>query len=267
MRPTEVAGESQGWRVVVCLPTYNERENVEAMLRALGDVLPGGGRVLVIDDASPDGTGGIAEELRHELEFVDVLHRPGKEGLGPAYIAGFRWALERGASHVIEMDCDFSHDPRDVPRLLEAARTADLVIGSRYVDAGAVPDWSVLRKLISRFGSFYARTILRLAVRDLTGGFKCFRRDVLEAIDLGSVGARGYMFQIETTFRTVREGFTVAEIPITFQDRLRGTSKMGGSIVLEALWRVMLLRARDIGTRRSRCKKRGRAESLGWVER
>jgi len=237
---TEASGYTT--RVVVCLPTYNERANIEPMIRSLADVLPVGGRVLVIDDNSPDGTGEIAESLRAELGFVDVLHRAEKEGLGPAYIAGFQWAIDHGADLVIEMDCDFSHDSSDVPRLLEAAESAALVIGSRYVDGGSVPDWSLLRRIISRFGSWYARHILKLEIKDLTGGFKCYHRRALEAIDLPTIRARGYMFQIESTFRTVASGFTVSEIPITFRDRREGKSKMGGSIILEALWRVPWLR-------------------------
>jgi dolichol-phosphate mannosyltransferase len=237
-------------RVVVCVPTYNERGNIEALLRALGDVLPAGGRVLVIDDRSPDGTGDIAEALSAELEFVHVLHRAQKEGLGPAYIAGFQWAIEREADLVVAMDCDFSHDPADVPRLLHAARSAALVIGSRYVEGGSVPDWSLLRRMISRFGSFYARNILNLDVRDLTGGFKCYHRGLLEIIDLSTIRSRGYMFQIETTLRAVVSGFTVSEIPITFADRREGASKMGGAIVLEALWRVPCLRLAGYASRR-----------------
>jgi dolichol-phosphate mannosyltransferase len=239
--------------VVVCLPTYNERENIDSMVRALGDVLPPGGRVLVIDDNSPDGTGQIADGLAAELGFVDVLHRSRKEGLGPAYIAGFSWALEREATYIIEMDCDFSHDPFDIPRLLEAARDSALVIGSRYVPGGSVPDWPFARRAVSRFGSLYARMILGLGVADLTGGFKCYRRDALEAIDPPSIESRGYMFQIETTFRIVRAGFSIVEIPIAFVDRREGKSKMGGAIIFEALWRVPWLRFVDCaGLRRER---------------
>jgi dolichol-phosphate mannosyltransferase len=234
-------------KAVVCLPTYNERENLERMVRALGEVLPAGGRVLVIDDGSPDGTGAVADRLAAELGFVDVLHRQRKEGLGPAYIAGFRRALADGAELVLELDCDFSHDPRDVPRLLAAAESADLVLGSRYVQGGGVDgSWGLARRVVSRGGSLYASLVLGLRVRDLTGGFKCFHRRVLETIDLDRVGSRGYAFQIELTYRAVRAGFTVVEVPIRFVDRDAGTSKMSRSIVAEAIWKVPLLRLRAL---------------------
>lgn len=229
-------------RACVCLPTYNEQENLERMLRALGDVLGPDDRVLVIDDNSPDGTGRIADDLKKELPFVEVLHREQKEGLGRAYIAGFAWALEHGAELVLEVDCDFSHNPADVPRLIEAATDADLVLGSRYVPGGGTRNWSRLRRLISTGGSFYARTILHIPIRDLTGGFKCYRRKVLETIEPGTISARGYAFQIETTYRTIRAGFRVVEIPIVFIDREVGGSKMGKSIVLEAFWKVPLIK-------------------------
>jgi dolichol-phosphate mannosyltransferase len=228
-------------RAVVCLPTYDERENLEPMLRALGEVLGPDDRVLVIDDNSPDGTGELADRLATELPFVDVLHRERKEGLGPAYIAGFRRALESGAELVLELDCDFSHDPKDVPRLIDAASDADVVLGSRYVRGGNVRDWGLLRRAISRAASIYTRLLL-MPVKDATGGFKCFRREVLERIDLDDVEARGYMFQIEMTFRARRAGFRVVEIPITFVDRRVGGSKMSRGIVLEAIWKVPALR-------------------------
>jgi dolichol-phosphate mannosyltransferase len=224
------------------LPTYNERENLEPMLRALGDVLGPDDRVLVIDDNSPDGTGELADRLAGELGYVDVLHRERKEGLGPAYLAGFRRALAEGAELILEMDCDFSHNPKDVPRLVEASADADLVLGSRYVPGGGVENWSPVRKLISAGGSLYARALLGVGVRDLTGGFKCFRRAVLEAIDLDAVHSKGYAFQIEITYRAIRKGFRVVEIPIVFVDRQVGGSKMSRTIVLEAIWRVPLLR-------------------------
>jgi dolichol-phosphate mannosyltransferase len=233
-------------RVTVCLPTYNERENLERMLRALREVLPADGGVLVIDDGSPDGTGELADRLAQEIPNVFVLHRDRKEGLGPAYIAGFRRALADGAELVFEMDCDFSHDPADVPRLIEAAGHADLVLGSRYVEGGGVRNWSAMRRFISAGGSWYARFLLGIHVRDLTGGFKCFRRTVLEAIPLDRVAAKGYAFQIETTYRAVRAGFRVAEVPIVFVDRTEGHSKMSRAIVLEAVWRVPLLRLRAL---------------------
>jgi dolichol-phosphate mannosyltransferase len=228
-------------RAVVCLPTYNERENLEPMVGALLERLSPDDRVLVIDDRSPDGTGEIADRLAAEHDRVAVLHRLKKEGLGPAYLAGFRQALADGAELILEMDCDFSHDPDDVPRLIDAAAAADLVIGSRYVRGGRVANWSLMRRFVSRGGSLYAQVLLLTPVRDLTGGFKCYRREVLQTIDLGAVTARGYAFQIETTYRALRAGFRVVEIPITFTDREVGSSKMNRSIVLEAIWRVPLL--------------------------
>ncbi|MDQ2982172.1 MAG: polyprenol monophosphomannose synthase [Actinomycetota bacterium] len=227
-------------KAVVCLPTYNECENLEPMLRALGDK---GVRVLVIDDNSPDGTGQLADRMATELDYVDVLHRERKEGLGPAYLAGFGRALAGGAELVLEMDCDFSHDPNDVPRLIAAIESgADLVLGSRYVPGGGVRNWGLLRRLISAGGSVYARVLLGVKVRDLTGGFKCYRRGVLEAIDLDSVDSKGYAFQIETTYRALRAGFEVVEVPITFADREVGGSKMSKAIVAEAIWKVPGLR-------------------------
>jgi dolichol-phosphate mannosyltransferase len=210
------------------------------MLRALGDKAV---RVLVIDDSSPDGTGELADRLAAELDHVGVLHRERKEGLGPAYLAGFRRALAEGAELVLEMDCDFSHDPDDVPRLIAAVQEgADVALGSRYVDGGAVRNWGPLRRLVSAGGSSYARVLLGTDVRDLTGGFKCYRRRVLETIDLDSIHSKGYAFQIETTYRALRAGFKVAEIPITFVDREVGGSKMSKTIVVEAVWKVPALR-------------------------
>jgi dolichol-phosphate mannosyltransferase len=229
-------------RALICLPTYNERENIEPMLRALGEVRGPEDEVLVIDDNSPDGTGEIADRLSAELSYVRVLHRPQKQGIGPAYLDGFREALAAGAELVLEMDCDFSHDPKDVPRLIEATAGADLVLGSRYVRGGGVRNWGLVRRVISRGGSRYAQLLLGLRVRDLTGGFKCYRRAVLEGIDLDAVSSAGYAFQIETTYRAIRAGFSVVEVPITFADREQGGSKMSRAIVLEAVWRVPLLR-------------------------
>ena len=226
----------------ICLPTYNEHENLERMLRALGEVLPENARVLVIDDSSPDGTGELADALTTELDFVDVLHRPRKEGLGPAYLAAFRHALADGAELVLEMDCDFSHDPADVPRLLAAAEDADVVLGSRYVAGGRVENWGAVRRFVSSGGSFYGRVLLGVGIRDLTGGFKCYRRNVLETIDLDAIASAGYAFQIETTYRALRAGYRVTEIPITFADREVGTSKMSKRIFLEAVWKVPALR-------------------------
>jgi len=224
------------------LPTYEEAENLEPFVKAVLPKLPAEARVLIVDDNSPDGTGEIAKRLEAEEERVHFLHREHKEGLGPAYIAGFRKALAEGAGLVLEMDADFSHDPAYLPRLLEAAKRADLVIGSRYVDGGGVRNWGPLRRLISRGGSAYARFILGVEVKDLTGGFKCFRREVLETIDLEAVDARGYAFQIEMTYRALEAGFEVAEVPIVFRDREVGKSKMDSSIVGEAMWRVPRMR-------------------------
>jgi dolichol-phosphate mannosyltransferase len=229
-------------RAVICLPTYDEKENLEPMLRALAEVLGADDRVLVIDDNSPDGTGELADRLAGELPFVDVLHRREKQGLGPAYLAGFRRALDDGAELILEMDCDFSHDPKDVPRLLAAAAEADLVLGSRYVKGGGIENWSLVRRAISYGGSLYARALLGVRVRDLTGGFKCFRREVLEALPLDEIHSRGYAFQIELTYRALRKGFRVREVPIRFTDRVVGGSKMSRAIVLEAIWKVPLLR-------------------------
>jgi dolichol-phosphate mannosyltransferase len=232
--------------VWVVIPTYNEAENVEAIVRAalveLERLVPDGHRILVVDDDSPDGTGAIADSLARELPAVEVLHRSAKQGLGHAYLAGFDVALTAGAELVIEMDADFSHDPRYLADLLAAARDADLVLGSRYVRGGAVRNWGLLRKLISRGGGLYARLILGVQVHDLTGGFKCIRRSVLEAIDLASVRAEGYVFQIEITYRSILAGFIVREVPIVFTDRTAGSSKMSTTIALEAMWRVPALR-------------------------
>ena len=231
-------------RAVVCVPTYNERDNVEALVRTLGDVLDTSrDRVLVIDDASPDGTGEIADRLAGELAWLDVLHRTAKEGIGRAYLAGFDRVLAGDAELVLEMDCDFSHDPRDVERLIATCEAgADLALGSRWVEAGGTQNWGLLRRVISRGGSLYARVVLGVGIRDLTGGFKCFRRHVLETIDLDAIAARGYGFQIEGTYRALRAGFRVVEIPIVFVDRRVGESKMTGAIVLEAMRQVPVLR-------------------------
>jgi dolichol-phosphate mannosyltransferase len=228
--------------ICVCLPTYNERENLEPMVDRLREILGDEGVVLVIDDNSPDGTGEIADRLAAERQRVHVLHRPRKEGLGPAYLDGFRKALELGADLVFEMDCDFSHDPADIPRLAAAAEDADLVIGSRYVPGGGTRNWGLLRRFISRGGSLYAQLLLGVPVRDLTGGFKCYRRVVLETIDLEAIDSKGYAFQIETTYRAIKAGFRVVEVPIVFTDRELGGSKMSKAIVLEAVWKVPALR-------------------------
>jgi dolichol-phosphate mannosyltransferase len=233
-------------RVWVLIPTYNEAANLDRIVRSaaaeLERVAPGEHRILVIDDNSPDGTGAIADSLSTEMTSVEVLHRAGKSGLGHAYLAGFARALEGGAELVVQMDADFSHDPRYLPDLLAAAKDADLVLGSRYVLGGGVRDWGPVRRLVSRGGGLYARIILRVGVRDLTGGFKCIRRAVLEGIDLPSVRAEGYVFQIEVTYRALLAGFRVVEVPIVFPDRTAGTSKMSTRIALEAIWLVPRLR-------------------------
>jgi dolichol-phosphate mannosyltransferase len=227
------------------LPTYNEAENIGAIVRAARAQLRDGDRILIVDDNSPDGTGVIADKLVETTEGLDVLHRPGKQGLGRAYLAGFERALAGGADLILEMDSDFSHDPADLPRLIAAAEEgADLVLGSRYVEGGDVTDWGFLRRMVSRGGSWYARKILGVDVRDLTGGFKCFRRSVLETLDLSAVHADGYGFQIELTYRTINAGFRVVEIPIVFRDRRVGQSKMTARIALEAVWKVPALRRR-----------------------
>jgi dolichol-phosphate mannosyltransferase len=238
-RPTGTA-----WLV---LPTYNEAENIEAIVDAAGKVLteaaPEGFRVLVVDDGSPDGTGEIVDALAAANDWVYVLHRTEKAGIGPAYLAGFAHALAEGAGCLMEMDSDFSHDPADLARLLAAIRSgADLALGSRYVRGGGVVNWSLLRRFISQGGSTYARLLLGLHIQDLTGGFKCFRREVLEEIDFAGVRSRGYAFQVELTYRAVRAGFRVQEVPIVFRDREKGASKMSWRITAEAAWLVPALR-------------------------
>jgi dolichol-phosphate mannosyltransferase len=236
-------------RVVVCLPTYNERDNLEPMVRTLEDVFRRhdlDARVLVIDDSSPDGTGELADRLTGEFRFLSVLHRPKKEGLGPAYLAGFVWALATDADRIVEMDCDFSHDPEDLPRLIAATQNADLALGSRNVEGGGTRNWGLARRAVSRFGSLYARALLGVGVRDLTGGFKCFRRSVLEAIGLERISTKGYAFQIETTYRALKAGSRVVEVPIVFSEREAGKSKMSRGIVLEAMAKVPALRLRAL---------------------
>ena len=234
--------------VWLVLPTYNEAENVERIVRAalpeLASAAPDH-HILIVDDGSPDGTGEIADRLASELEPVEVLHRTAKEGLGRAYLAGFERAFASGADLVMEMDADFSHDPKDLPRLIAAASDADLVLGSRYIPGGGVTDWGFFRRMLSRGGSWYARVVLRVPVRDLTGGFKCFRRETLEGIDYLNTHADGYGFQIELTYRAIRAGYRVKEVPIVFRDRKEGTSKMSPRIALEAVWKVPALRKRS----------------------
>jgi dolichol-phosphate mannosyltransferase len=228
------------------MPTYNEAVNLERIVAATIDVLertiPGEHRLLIVDDNSPDGTGQIADRLAAEQTSVEVLHRPGKSGLGSAYRAGFSHAMARGAQLLVEMDADFSHDPRYLPALVGSAHDADLVLGSRYVPGGGVRDWGLLRRIISRGGGIYARLLLGIDVHDPTGGYKCIRREVIEAIDLDSVRAEGYVFQIEVTYRAILAGFRVREVPIVFQDRTAGTSKMSARIALEAMRAVPAMR-------------------------
>jgi dolichol-phosphate mannosyltransferase len=231
------------------LPTYDEAENIERIVAAalvqLASAAPGGYRVLVVDDRSPDGTGRLADRLAAADPHVEVLHRTDRNGLGPAYLAGFRHALANGAQRIIEMDADFSHDPADIPRLLAAVDAgADLALGSRYVAGGAVADWGLLRRVLSRGGCTYARSVLGIGIRDLTGGFKCFRREVLESIDLDTVRSHGYAFQVELTYRALTHGFAVTEVPIVFRDRVLGRSKMSAVIALEAIWMLPQLRFR-----------------------
>jgi dolichol-phosphate mannosyltransferase len=245
-RPT--AGPS----IWVCLPTYNEAENLAGMVESILAVFSRGemnGSILVIDDRSPDGTGAIADDLAAKHEGVHVLHRPQREGIGPAYRAGFTEVLGRGADLIIEMDCDFSHNPSDIPRLVAATEHADVVLGSRYVPGGGTENWGLLRQTISRSGCMYARGALGISPHDLTGGFKCFRRPVLEAIPLDDVRGAGYVFQVEMTYRAILLGYTVVEIPIIFRDRTAGTSKMSRGIVLEAAVHVPRLRWELRGTR------------------
>jgi len=232
------------WLIV---PTYNEAENLEAVASEVLAALAAADddpHLLVVDDDSPDGTGRIADRLAAADARIHVLHNGPKRGLGHAYLTGFRYALDHGAELLLEMDADFSHDPADIPRLIERSATADLVLGSRYVPGGQVFDWGAGRRLLSRGGSLYARAILGLPIRDLTGGFKCFRREVLTTLDLDAVRANGYVFQIEMTFRAARAGFTVAEVPIAFRDRRAGRSKMSAAVAVEAIWRVPALRGR-----------------------
>jgi dolichol-phosphate mannosyltransferase len=233
-------------RVWLILPMLNEAGNVEPIVRAtvaqLEHAAPGDYRVLVVDDGSPDGTGAIADRLATELTTVAVLHRCGRPGLGRAYLAGFERALAEGAELVLVMDADFSHRPQYLPGLLAAARDSDLTLGSRYVEDGQILNWPPLRRLLSRAGSLYARTILGVPVRDLTGGFRCIRREVLEAVELPTLRAQGYVFNIELTYRALRAGFRVAEVPIIFQDRVIGKSKISLGIAIEALWLVPVLR-------------------------
>jgi dolichol-phosphate mannosyltransferase len=233
-------------RTWLVLPAFNEAGNIEGIVRAaiaqLERLGPGDHRLLIVDDGSPDGTGQLADGLAAELPAVEVMHRRGKQGLGRAYLAGFERALAGGAEFVIVMDADFSHDPAHLPALLAATEHSDLVLGSRYVAGGQILEWPLLRRLLSRAGSLYARTILGVHVRDLTGGFRCIRREVLETVELATLRSQGYVFNIELTFRALRAGFRVAEVPITFRDRTVGESKISFGIAVEALWLIPVLR-------------------------
>jgi dolichol-phosphate mannosyltransferase len=232
-------------RMLVVMPTYNERLNVPLIVPAVLAQHPAL-ELLIVDDNSPDGTGAIANQLAAESPRVHVLHRPGKEGLGKAYIAGFRWALECGYDLMFEMDADFSHDPRFLPAMIEAARDADLVLGSRYKTGVNVINWPISRLLLSLGANQYARWVTGLPLTDSTGGFKCFRRKVLEAIPLDRVRSNGYAFQIEMSFLAWKRGFRLKEIPIVFTDRVEGQSKMNKKIVREAIWMVWWLRIRSL---------------------
>ncbi len=228
----------------VVVPTYNEAETIADLVAAIRDRLPAPRRVLVVDDASPDGTGEIADELAGGHDDVEVLHRSAKRGLGPAYVAGFETALAGGAARVVQMDGDLSHDPDHLPVLLDALEGADLALGSRYVAGGAVHDWGSGRRAISRLGSRYARVALGVGVRDLTGGYKAWRREALQAIAIEDVDSVGYAFQVETTYRAIKAGLRVVEVPIEFRDRRVGASKMSRAIVFEAAWQVPAMRLR-----------------------
>jgi dolichol-phosphate mannosyltransferase len=245
-------------RVLVIIPTYDEADNIAPIVARVRAAVPDAD-VLVADDNSPDGTGEIADKLAADDAAVHVLHRPGKQGLGAAYIAGFRWGLERDYDVLVEMDADGSHQPEQLPRLLDRLTSADLVLGSRWVPGGQVVNWPVRRSVLSRGGNVYTRTALGLPLHDATGGFRAFRRRVLEGIDLAQVASQGYCFQVDLAWRAWRAGFRVAEVPITFVERERGTSKMNGSIVREALWRVTLWGAgHRAGQLRGLVDRRGR---------
>jgi dolichol-phosphate mannosyltransferase len=255
-------------RVWLFLPTYNEAENLEAIVRAtiaqLELAAPGDWRLLVVDDNSPDGTGAIADELTEQLEGVEVLHREGKEGLGPAYLAGFEYALTRGAERVIVMDADFSHDPAHLPAMIAAAQDSDLVLGSRYVPGGQIENWPPLRRALSRCGSLYARLMLGVKVRDLTAGFRCVHSRVLETVEPSTLRSQGYVFNIELTYRALLAGFQVTEVPIRFRDREQGDSKMSLRIAIEALRLVPKLRGLRTEVVEQRSNGAVRARRVRW---
>lgn len=244
---------AQNERALVIIPTYNEKENIRAVVELVLSQAPNLD-VLVVDDSSPDGTAGIITEIAQAEPRVHLMSRPGKQGLGTAYIAGFKWGLSRGYAYLIEMDADFSHDPREIPNMLKAIQQADLVLGSRYIDGVRVVNWPLSRLFLSKGASYYVRIITGLPVHDPTGGFKCFRRRVLEAIELDMVRSNGYAFQIEMSYKAWMKGFRIREIPITFTDRYAGQSKMSGHIVQEALWMVWSLAFSHGFRRRPRAK-------------
>ncbi|OGY45209.1 MAG: dolichyl-phosphate beta-D-mannosyltransferase [Candidatus Buchananbacteria bacterium RIFCSPHIGHO2_01_FULL_44_11] len=237
-------------KTYIVIPTYNEKDNVVLLLERIFSLAINDLYVLVVDDNSPDGTGAMVEKVKRQYPNLKILHRPAKLGLGPAYIAGFGVALSEGADYIFEMDADLSHDPRYLPDFLEAIENFDLVLGSRYIVGGGVKNWGLVRRLISRFGNWYARLILGLLISDLTGGFKCYRRQVLEQLDFASLSSVGYNFQIETTYQVYRAGFKIKEIPIVFTERLQGKSKFSFKIILESFWQVILLRFKSVGKRR-----------------
>lgn len=236
MTSTERHGDPLG-QVAVIIPTYNERDNLEPIVGRVRTAVPAA-HILVVDDGSPDGTGEIADKLAAADPHLHVLHRPGKSGLGTAYIAGFAWGLEHGYGVLVEHDADGSHDPADLPKMLTALADADLVIGSRYVPGGTVVNWPKSREALSRGANIYVRMMLGIGVHDATAGFRAYRAATLRAIDLDQVESQGYCFQVDLTLRTAEHGFRIREVPITFTERARGASKMSQSVVLEALWRV-----------------------------
>ena len=231
------AGGQADERVLVIVPTYNESENITVLAGRLFAAVPTVD-LLIVDDNSPDGTGKLADEMARDNPRVHVLHRPGKQGLGAAYIAGFDWGLDAGYDVLVEMDADGSHAPEQLPRLLAALDRADLVLGSRWVPGGSAVNWPMRREVLSRGGNFYTRMALGITLHDATGGFRAFRREVLEGIDYAAVASQGYCFQVDLAWRAVRGGYRVVEVPITFAERERGESKMSGAIVREALWKV-----------------------------
>lgn len=241
-----MAKEHSGKGALICIPTYNEAENLPLIVPAVLDSVPEA-HVLIADDNSPDGTGTLADDMAAKDARVHVLHRKGKEGLGKAYLGAFAWALDRDYQYVFEFDADFSHDPGYLPGFVQTlAGEADMIVGSRRIPGGGVENWGISRRFISWGGSLYARTILRVPIRDLTGGFNGFRREVLEKIGMGEVSSTGYCFQIELKYRAIKRGFRVVERPIVFPDRIHGVSKMSGSIFMEAVVQVWKLRSLDI---------------------